>query len=93
MADDHSLPPLEDLKRKIDALKPEETAPEGNAPHADYAKGMRMGVDLLAGSGVGLVIGYYADDYFGTAPLLLILFFFIGFAAGVRNILRSVNKD
>ena len=85
------LPSLDELQRKIDAIKPEsETAEQGSG--AAYSKGMRMGIDLLAGSVVGLVIGYYTDKAFDSAPIFLIVFFFLGFAAGVRNILRNVDK-
>ncbi|MGE0753821.1 MAG: AtpZ/AtpI family protein [Alphaproteobacteria bacterium] len=93
MADPHDTPPsLDELQKRIDALEPDKDSPVKDSPGAAYSKGMRMGVDLLAGAGVGLVMGYYIDEAAGTAPAFLILFFFLGFAAGVRNILRNVDK-
>lgn len=88
---DDPLTPLEELQRKIDALEPKEKTADDN-PGAGYAKGMRMGIDLLAGVGVGCFIGYQIDKAVHTLPLFLIVFIIIGFAAGMRNILRNVDK-
>lgn len=83
---------LDELQRRIDAIKPESETADRENTGAQYSKGMRMGIDLLAGSVVGLVIGYYVDKALDTAPIFLIVFFFLGFAAGMRNILRNVDK-
>jgi ATP synthase protein I len=90
MNDDETL---EKLKRDIGALTPKgdegkQTASERSA----LAKATKLGTDLFAGVGVGGVIGYFLDRAFDSSPLCLILFFFIGFAAGVRNILRNASQ-
>lgn len=84
---------LDKLKREIGALAPK--GDEGNQTAAErsaLAKAMKLGTDLFAGVGVGGVIGYFLDQAFDSSPLCLILFFFIGFAAGVRNILRNASN-
>lgn len=37
----------------------------------------------------GFLIGYGLDRWLGTSPLFLILFFFMGVAAGVVNVIRT----
>ena len=94
MPDDHEpLPSLESLQSRIDRIKPEET--EGYSSENsrnDTSMAMRVGTDLVAGSLVGSVAGYLLDRWLGTMPLCLIICFFLGFAAGFRNLLRDVKK-
>lgn len=53
---------------------------------------MRVAVDLVAGLAVGTVIGWALDRWLGTGPWLLILFFVLGAAAGIRNVFRTAQK-
>ena len=55
------------------------------------AEGLKLGSEFGAGVVVGAAIGYGIDWLAGTMPLGLIVFLMIGFAAGVRNVLRSVS--
>jgi ATP synthase protein I len=50
--------------------------------------GFRIAVELVAGIGVGALIGYALDGWLGTRPWLMVLFFFLGAAAGVVNAYR-----
>jgi len=87
------LPSLEALQKKIDRIKPEEDdEQQSEAQKSAIAKAARMGTELLAGSGIGCVLGYYLDKALGTLPVFFILFFFLGFAAGLRNIIRNADK-
>ena len=90
---DKPLPSLDELQRKIDSVHPKSHGDNQEKPTpAQTGTAMRAGMDLLAGVGVGGVIGYYADKAFDTSPILFIVFFFLGFAAGVKNIMRNMNK-
>jgi ATP synthase protein I len=40
---------------------------------------------------LGFMAGYFLDRWLGTSPLFLILFFFIGLAAGIANVIRTAN--
>ena len=51
-----------------------------------------IGLHLFSGTVVGLLIGYYLDKFFNTSPILTILFFFFGVAAGIRNMYKDVQK-
>ena len=54
------------------------------------AEGLKLASEFVAGIVVGAAIGYGIDRLAGTMPLGLVVFLMIGFAAGVRNVLRSV---
>jgi len=46
----------------------------------------------VAGLMIGFGIGYGIDWVFGTLPIFLVIFIFLGFAAGVRTMLRSAQE-
>jgi len=52
----------------------------------------RMVIELVAGLGIGFGIGYGLDTLFGTMPIFLVLFVFLGLAAGVKTMMRSANE-
>ena len=55
------------------------------------AEGLKLASEFVAGIIVGAAIGYGIDKLAGTMPFGLIVFLMIGFAAGVRNVLRHVS--
>ena len=54
--------------------------------------GVQVGIELLGGVIGGLIIGYGLDYWLGTAPALLIVFFFLGSAAGMLNAYRYIMR-
>ncbi|BBK34558.1 hypothetical protein STHU_51920 [Allostella humosa] len=52
----------------------------------------RIGVDLVSALIVGVGIGWFLDRTFETMPLFLVLFFFLGAAAGALNVWRLVSR-
>ncbi|MEH2511811.1 ATP synthase protein I [Nitrobacteraceae bacterium AZCC 1564] len=55
------------------------------------ARGFRLSSELIAGVLVGAVIGWGFDRLLSTSPWGLIVFFLLGFAAGVINVMRSAG--
>jgi ATP synthase protein I len=56
------------------------------------AYGMRMAAELVAAVIVGGVIGWSLDWVLGSRPWLFVLFFLLGFAAGVLNVVRAYER-
>jgi len=56
------------------------------------AYGMRMAAELVAAVIVGGVIGWSLDWVLGSRPWLFLLFFLLGFAAGVVNVIRAYDR-
>ena len=55
------------------------------------ARGFRLSSELVAGVVVGAVIGWGFDHLLSTSPFGLIVFFLLGFIAGVVNLVRSAG--
>ena len=50
--------------------------------------GIEMGVSLA----IGLAIGYYLDRYFGTGPILTLIFMVLGLVAGMKRLYELWKK-
>jgi|TARA_B110001452_G_C15107079_1_gene385949 ATP synthase protein I len=52
----------------------------------------KLGTELVAAVMVGTIIGFLLDRTFGTKPWLIIIFFFLGSAAGMLNVIKTAKK-
>ena len=52
----------------------------------------KLGTELVAAVAVGTIIGFILDNWFDTKPWLIIIFFFLGTAAGILNVIRTANR-
>ena len=59
---------------------------------ASFGKALKISTELVAAVIVGSTIGFLLDNWFGTKPLLIICFFFMGVAAGIINVFRAAKK-
>ncbi|MCB1885494.1 MAG: AtpZ/AtpI family protein [Geminicoccaceae bacterium] len=98
MAQDESPPPFRDFDARLKSLRGGrergETVPEAEAEPQKmrFGDGLQVGVEILAGVGGGSLIGWALDAWLGTAPFLLVVFFFLGAAAGMLNAYRHLRK-
>ncbi len=53
---------------------------------------MMVGVQFALAIFIGFAIGYWLDRQFKTFPWLTIFWFFIGLAAGFKNVYRELKK-
>ena len=60
-------------------------------PTSGIALAGRVTTELVAGVVVGAFIGWALDNWFGTTPALMVVFFFIGSAAGMMNVWRALT--
>jgi ATP synthase protein I len=51
-----------------------------------------MGLHIVSATVVGLAFGYYLDDYFGTKPWLIMIFFVLGVVAGFKMVIEDFRK-
>lgn len=49
---------------------------------------LRAGIELVVATAVGAAIGYGLDYWLGTSPWLMVVFVFLGGAAGISNVCR-----
>ena len=52
----------------------------------------KLGTELIAAVAVGTIIGFILDTWFDTKPWLMIIFFFIGSAAGMLNVIKVAKE-
>ena len=52
----------------------------------------KLGTELVAAVAVGTIIGFILDSWFDTKPWLIIIFFFIGSAAGMLNVIKVAKR-
>jgi ATP synthase protein I len=93
MTDPDDADRLKALSARIDAVT-KERAPKPRTPdhHSQAQLAWRMVIELVAGLGIGFGMGYGLDALFGTSPWLMIIFIFLGFAAGIKTMMRSAEE-
>lgn len=88
---------VSELDEKLGKVRAERDAEagdrEGSAMRGrGMAAGLRMASEMVGAVLVGAAIGYGLDLFLGTKPWLLLLFFVLGFAAGVLNVMRGYQR-
>jgi ATP synthase protein I len=97
MADERKPTSLEELDARVTAARAahqqrsggHEPVPGGKPPMTGFGLAMRIGTELVAAIAVGVGIGYVLDMWLGTRPWLMVVFFFLGSAAGMLNVFRA----
>ena len=84
---------LDALGQRLDEVKAAREPPETVRRDVNQAQvAWRMVIELVTGLLMGLGIGYGLDSLFGTVPVFLVLFTLLGFAAGVRTMMRTARE-
>ncbi len=95
MSEDPPPDPLARLGEQIDRARGEQlrrqTGGLAGPPRGALGLGLRMATELAAALCVGLALGWVIDRVFGTHPWGLIVFFFLGIAAGMVNVFRAAK--
>ena len=85
----------EDFKTrlKIAKSKIKKQFNDDNEKRGSYmGSAFKLGTELVAAVAVGTIIGFILDTLFDTKPWLIIIFFFLGAAAGILNVIRAANR-
>ena len=86
---------LDDFKTrlKIAKSKLEKNNLKNNGEKATFVgNAFKLGTELVAAVVVGTIIGFILDTWFDTKPWLIIIFFFLGAAAGMLNVIRAAKR-
>ena len=89
---------MKDLKKistrlkiaKTNIQKTEQKKTGTNA--ASLGKALKISTELVAAVVVGTTLGFILDNWFDTRPWLTIIFFFMGVAAGILNVIKSAKN-
>jgi ATP synthase protein I len=83
--------PSDNNGKKDDKLTPTEQGAVGFS--RQFAMALELPFVMVATVAVGGVIGYFLDQWLHTKPYLMLIFGFLGFFAGLRDMLRRVAKQ
>lgn len=83
------------ISRARESRHGRDPAPEPSRPaqsgDSGISFGLRVASEFVSAIIVGAAIGWGLDWLFGTKPLFIIVFFMIGVAAGVWNVIRATS--
>ena len=83
-----------DLKTRLKIAKDKidkKTLNNNNNQPASLGKALKLSTEMVAAVLVGTIIGFILDSWFDSKPWLIIIFFFVGVAAGISNVFRSAK--
>ena len=86
---------LDDLKTRLKIAKSKlekDKAVNTEKKGIFFGNAFKLGTELIAAVIVGTIIGFILDNWFGTKPILIIVFFFFGAAAGIVNVIKTARK-
>ena len=64
----------------------------GDSRASKLGVAFKMSTEMVAAVVVGTIIGFILDNWFGTKPWLILIFFFVGVIAGILNVIRSAKS-
>ena len=85
----------EDFKTRLKIAKSKlkkEVLSDNEKKGSFMGNAFKLGTELVAAVVVGTIIGFILDSWFDTKPWLIIIFFFLGAAAGMLNVFRTANR-
>ena len=86
---------FEDFKTRLKIAKSKLHSNETNKSEKKgifLGNAFKLGTELVAAVIVGTIIGFILDNWFGTKPWLILIFFFVGVIAGILNVIRSAKN-
>lgn len=93
----NEAPSLDDFSERLERLRGETADPAAKRPKPvagkELGRALRISTELVAGLLVGTLLGIMIDRWTGMAPLFLFIGIGVGFAAGMRNLSRSMSQD
>jgi len=91
--DDPDARRLSDLEERLKKARGQRTEPPRQSEHySQLGIAFRLLSELIAAVLVGGGVGWALDRVFGTSPLLLIVLFLTGMAAGVITVVRTARQ-
>lgn len=79
---------MSDMDARIKKVRAEHE-PNTEQTYGSAGVAFRIGIDLISGVAFGVLAGLALDAWLETTPWMLIVFIFLGGAAGIRNVIRT----
>ena len=78
------------LKSAKDKVDRKSLNNDNNQP-SSLGMALKLSTEMVAAVLVGTIIGFILDSWFDSKPWLIIIFFFVGVAAGITNVIRTAK--
>ena len=88
MSEDQFKTRLKIAKNKINSRK----SSKNKESSSGIGVAFKMSTELVSAVVVGTIIGFILDNWFGTKPWLILIFFFVGVIAGIMNVVKSAKR-
>ena len=88
MSEDQFKTRLKIAKNKVKSKKSSKSEDSSSSMGTAF----KMSTELVSAVVVGTIIGFILDNWFGTKPWLILIFFFIGVITGIMNVVKSAKK-
>ena len=88
MSNDQFKTRLKNEKNKVKSRK----SSKSDESVSGIGVAFKMSTELVSAVAVGTIIGFILDNWFGTKPWLILIFFFVGVIAGIMNVIKSAKK-
>ena len=82
----------DDLKVRLKIAKKKINPEKDPTSRSNLGQAFKMSTELVSAVLVGTIIGFILDNWFGTKPWLILIFFFVGVAAGIMNVVKTAKK-
>ncbi|HET7369780.1 MAG TPA: AtpZ/AtpI family protein [Gammaproteobacteria bacterium] len=83
---------LRALGAELDEARRRDGSRHKAPPPTPIGIAFRFSTEMVSALVVGGLIGWGLDWLFGTKPILMIVFFMLGAAAGIRNVMRAAKQ-
>ena len=88
MSEDQFKTRLKIAKNKVKSRK----SSKNDESSSNMGTAFKMSTELVSAVVVGTIIGFILDNWFGTKPWLILIFFFVGVIAGITNVIKSAKR-
>jgi len=88
MPEDQFKTRLKIAKNKVKSKK----SSKSEESSSSMGTAFKMSTELVSAVVVGTIIGFILDNWFGTKPWLILIFFFVGAIAGIMNVVKSAKR-
>jgi len=80
------------LKKRIENITNEKSNESKQKKENNISFGLKISTEIVAAVVVGVGIGLLVDNFLGTKPFGLIIFFVLGALAGFLNVYRVMRR-
>ena len=89
-------PSLDDLEARLEKARDAQDRRQGRGAEAGQpgalGSALQVAIEMVGTLAVAVGIGWVLDRWLATAPLFLVIFFFLGAAAGGLNVYRRAQQ-